>query len=193
MNEYKIAVVGGGSVGKTALTHRFIELYRNEEYDPTIEETYRKEKVIDEETIKFEILDYARQEEYSQMRDSFMKEGVGFIIVYAINSRSSFDQVSSFREQILMINDADDFPMIIVGNKTDLENAREVSQEEAMNFATTINCPFIESSAKNFTNVEQPFCDLVREIKNVDLKHCLNKNDLMKQRHRKNQKRCTIL
>ncbi|KAJ6231170.1 ras-like protein rasd [Anaeramoeba flamelloides] len=167
MTEYKLVVVGGGGVGKSALTIQLVQSHFVDEYDPTIEDSYRRQVVIDEETCLLDILDTAGQEEYSAMRDSYMRAGEGFLIVYAINSRNSFDEVSSFREQITRVKDSDDVPMIIVGNKNDLENERQVSQGEGTDLAKSFNCPFIETSAKTRTNVEEGFFSLVREIRKI--------------------------
>ncbi|KAJ3435814.1 ras-like protein rasd [Anaeramoeba flamelloides] len=167
MTEYKLVVVGGGGVGKSALTIQLVQSHFVDEYDPTIEDSYRRQVVIDEETCLLDILDTAGQEEYSAMRDSYMRAGEGFLIIYAINSRNSFDEVSSFREQITRVKDSDDVPMIIVGNKNDLENERQVSQGEGTDLAKSFNCPFIETSAKTRTNVEEAFFGLVREIRKI--------------------------
>ncbi|KAJ3444337.1 ras-like protein rasd [Anaeramoeba flamelloides] len=167
MTEYKLVVVGGGGVGKSALTIQLVQSHFVDEYDPTIEDSYRRQVVIDEETCLLDILDTAGQEEYSAMRDSYMRAGEGFLIVFAINSRNSFDEVSSFREQITRVKDSDDVPMIIVGNKNDLENERQVSQGEGTDLAKSFNCPFIETSAKTRINVEEAFFGLVREIRKI--------------------------
>lgn len=61
------------------------------------------------------------------MRDSYMRKGDGFLLVFSVDSQSSFQEVVQFQEQILRIKDADSFPMILVGNKSDLDTQRQVS------------------------------------------------------------------
>jgi len=163
--EYKLVIVGGGGVGKSALTIQLIQNHFIDEYDPTIEDSYRKQVTIDEETCLLDILDTAGQEEYSAMRDQYMRTGQGFICVYAITSRSSFDEITSFREQILRVKDADKVPMVIAGNKADLESERQVSRAEGTDLARSFSAPFMETSAKTRVNVEESFFELVREIR----------------------------
>ena len=71
--------------------------------DPTIEDSYRKQVTIDSETCLLDILDTAGQEEYSAMRDQYMRTGQGFLMVYAITSRSSFEELVGFKDQILRV------------------------------------------------------------------------------------------
>eukprot|EP01111_Echinosteliopsis_oligospora_P007380 TRINITY_DN222_c2_g1_i1.p1 TRINITY_DN222_c2_g1~~TRINITY_DN222_c2_g1_i1.p1 ORF type:complete len:188 (+),score=44.89 TRINITY_DN222_c2_g1_i1:117-680(+) len=163
--EYKLVIVGGGGVGKSALTIQFIQNHFIDEYDPTIEDSYRKQVTIDEETCLLDILDTAGQEEYSAMRDQYMRTGQGFLCVYSVVSRSSFDEISSFREQILRVKDKDRVPMIVVGNKCDLQNERQVAEREGQDLAKSFACPFIETSAKSRVNVEESFYQLVRQIR----------------------------
>lgn len=99
----------------------------------TIEDSYRKQVTIDDETCLLDILDTAGQEEYSAMRDQYMRTGQGFLLVYAITSRSSFDEIAAFRDQILRVKDKDKVPMYLVGNKCDLEQERQVTTGEGKN------------------------------------------------------------
>jgi len=162
---YKIVVVGGGGVGKSALTIQLIQNQFVTEYDPTIEDSYRKQVTIDEETCLLDILDTAGQEEYSAMRDQYMRSGQGFLCVYSITSRGSFEEISSFREQILRVKDAEKVPMVVVGNKSDLESERVVSQAEGKELAASFGCPWMETSAKERIRCEDSFYELVREIR----------------------------
>eukprot|EP00735_Rhodelphis_limneticus_P001115 TRINITY_DN11674_c0_g1::TRINITY_DN11674_c0_g1_i1::g.17487::m.17487 TRINITY_DN11674_c0_g1::TRINITY_DN11674_c0_g1_i1::g.17487 ORF type:complete len:188 (-),score=67.12,sp/P03967/RASD_DICDI/79.14/3e-102,Ras/PF00071.17/1.4e-59,Miro/PF08477.8/1.6e-18,Arf/PF00025.16/7.1e-10,GTP_EFTU/PF00009.22/7.8e-06,MMR_HSR1/PF01926.18/8.6e-05,FeoB_N/PF02421.13/0.012,Septin/PF00735.13/0.088,Septin/PF00735.13/9e+02,AAA_25/PF13481.1/0.13,AAA_25/PF13481.1/8.3e+02,ATP_bind_1/PF03029.12/84,ATP_bind_1/PF03029.12/0.35,DUF2 len=165
MTEYKLVIVGGGGVGKSALTIQLIQNHFIDEYDPTIEDSYRKQVTIDDETCLLDILDTAGQEEYSAMRDQYMRTGQGFLCVYSITSRGSFEEIASFREQILRVKDADKVPMVIVGNKVDLEHDRQVTTVEGKDLAKSYGCPFLETSAKARINVEDAFYELVREIR----------------------------
>jgi len=113
-----------------------------------------------------DILDTAGQEEYSAMRDQYMRTGQGFLMVYAINSKTSFEEVSSFREQILRVKDDERTPVVLCGNKSDLESERQVPSSVGTELAKSFNCPFVETSAKARTNVEQAFFQLVRQIRN---------------------------
>jgi len=165
MTEYKLVIVGGGGVGKSALTIQLIQNHFIDEYDPTIEDSYRKQVTIDDETCLLDILDTAGQEEYSAMRDQYMRTGQGFLCVFAITSRTSFEEVSAFREQILRVKDADKVPLVICGNKCDLETERQVSKNEGQELAKSFESPFMETSAKARINVEESFFELVREIR----------------------------
>jgi len=169
MTEYKLVIFGGGGVGKSALTIQLIQNHFIDEYDPTIEDSYRKQVTIDDETCLLDILDTAGQEEYSAMRDQYMRTGQGFLCVYSITSRSSFDEIGSFREQILRVKDKDHVPMIVVGNKCDLVHERQVTSQQGQDLARSFGCPFLETSAKSRVNVEESFYQLVREIRR-DLK-----------------------
>jgi len=143
-----------------------VENHFIDEYDPTIEDSYRKQVTIDGESCLLDILDTAGQEEYSAMRDQYMRTGQGFILTYSITSRHSFDEASNvFREQILRVKDADRVPMVLCGNKCDLENERQVSKAEAEGLSKSWGCPFYETSALARINVEEAFYDLVREIR----------------------------
>ncbi|OZJ02171.1 Ras-like protein 1, partial [Bifiguratus adelaidae] len=165
LREYKLVMVGGGGVGKSALTIQFIQSHFVDEYDPTIEDSYRKQCVIDGETALLDVLDTAGQEEYSAMREQYMRNGEGFLLVYSITSRNSFDEISTFYQQIRRVKDRDFFPMVLIANKCDLEQDRQVSSQEGRDLAKSFGCTFIETSAKQRINVDEAFYNVVREIR----------------------------
>lgn len=97
-------------------------------------DSYRKQCVIDDEVALLDVLDTAGQEEYSAMREQYMRTGEGFLLVYSITSRTSFEEITQFQQQILRVKDKDYFPLIIVGNKCDLEVDRQVSKEGSCSY-----------------------------------------------------------
>ncbi|XP_014031476.1 ras-related protein R-Ras2 isoform X2 [Salmo salar] len=133
--KYRLVVVGGGGVGKSALTIQFIQSYFVTDYDPTIEDSYTKQCVIDERAARLDILDTAGQEEFGAMREQYMRTGEGFLLVFSVTDRGSFEEIYKFQRQILRVKDRDEFPMILVGNKADLELQRQVTQEEGQQLA----------------------------------------------------------
>lgn len=165
MTEYKLVVVGAGGVGKSALTIQLIQNHFVEEYDPTIEDSYRKQVVIDGETCLLDILDTAGQEEYSAMRDQYMRTGEGFLLVFALNNSKSLEDIETYREQIKRVKDSDNVPMILVGNKSDLQS-RTVDPKFGADIAERrYGVPYVETSAKTRAGVEDAFFQLVREIR----------------------------
>lgn len=185
--EYKLVVVGGGGVGKSALTIRFIQEQFVDEYDPTIEDSYRKQCIVDQEPALLDVLDTAGQEEYAAMREQYMGCGEGFVLVYAINSRTSFEEMQTFVAQIKLVKDSHQVPMVLVGNKCDLESERVVSTLEGKEQARIIGCEFLESSARSWLNVEAAYYLLVRQVR---LK---NKGVDPKPLKKKNEYRCPIM
>jgi len=86
--------------------------------------------------------------------------------MYSVTSRASFELVTKFQQKIFMVKDEEEyFPMVIVGNKCDLDDQREVTKDEGEELAKTIGCPFFETSAKTRINVEECFMECVREIR----------------------------
>ena len=103
-------------------------------------DSYRKQCVIDDEVALLDVLDTAGQEEYSAMREQYMRTGEGFLLVYSITSRQSFEEILTFQQQILRVKDRDYFPIIIVGNKCDLDNERQVSRQGSSRLHMHVSC-----------------------------------------------------
>lgn len=182
---YKIVLLGDGGVGKTTL---IIQLCMNkfmDGYDPTIEDSYRKHLVIDDQPCVLEILDTAGQEEYTALRDQWIREGEGFVLVYSITARATFERIERFRSQICRVKDSETMPIILVGNKADKINEREVSKEEGIACARKMGCEFVETSAKTRMNVEAAYFNLIRCIM------CQREGETKKPRDKK--RRCFIL
>ncbi|KAI9102858.1 small GTPase superfamily [Phlyctochytrium arcticum] len=185
MREYKLVVLGSGGVGKSALTVQFVQSIFVEKYDPTIEDSYRKQVEVDGQQCMLEILDTAGTEQFTAMRDLYMKNGQGFILVYSITSQATFSDLVELREQILRVKDTDKVPMVLVGNKCDLEDDRVVSRDQGSSLASQWGgCTFLETSARKKINVDEVFFDLVRQI---------NRSLPDKDKKSKDKKKCTIL
>jgi len=94
-----------------------------------------------------------------------MREGEGFLLVYSITDRDSFDMISVMHQQLLRVKDTESVPLVLVGNKCDLEPERRVDVHEGRHIARELGCHFVETSAKLGTNVGETFLNLVRQIR----------------------------
>jgi small GTP-binding protein len=165
MGDCKIVVFGAGAVGKSALTIQFVQGYFITDYDPTIEDSYKRVLAVDNENIQLDILDTAGQDDFAPMRTSYMRQGKGFIIVYAINDRASFEEVEVFHRDLTRTKGTSNIPIVICGNKCDLEEKRVVSKVEAEDLALRLSAIFFETSALANINIENAFRALVKETR----------------------------
>ncbi|ERE77707.1 ras-related protein R-Ras2-like protein [Cricetulus griseus] len=148
------------------------ESYFVTDYDPTIEDSYTKQCVIDDRAARLDILDTAGQEEFGAMREQYMRTGEGFLLVFSVTDRGSFEEIYKFQRQILRVKDRDEFPMILIGNKADLDHQRQVTQEEGQQLARQLKVTYMEASAKIRMNVDQAFHELVRVIRQLSPDAC---------------------
>ncbi|XP_028403585.1 ras-like protein rasD [Dendronephthya gigantea] len=153
----RLCVTGSGGVGKSSLTIRYLRDEFTEYYDPTLEETYQKEIEYAGRLYDIEIVDTAGQEEFSSFRDSSLATGDAFLILFAINSQASWLEMKDLRSKIIEDKEQPSLPMIIVGNKRDLEDEREVDSDEIQEYCNTVSIPYIETSAKTGLNVQEAF------------------------------------
>lgn len=165
LKEYKVVVLGSGGVGKSALTVKFVTGQFVEKYDPTIEDFYRKEIDVDNSPSILEILDTAGTEQFASMRDLYIKNGQGFLLIYSLLNRQTFNDLKAIKDQILRVKNMDTVPMILVGNKSDMFDEREVTANEAKLLAEEWGCPHFETSAKTSSNVDEMFSEIVRQMK----------------------------
>ncbi|ODQ68557.1 ras-domain-containing protein [Nadsonia fulvescens var. elongata DSM 6958] len=174
MREFKIVVLGAGGVGKSAITVQFVQNVYVEDYDPTIEDSYRTKITVDSRLCTLEILDTAGLEQFTAMRELYIKNGEGFILVYSITSENSLRELEELRQQVIKIKGEPNtvngnVPMVLVGNKCDLESERVTEPELGVDVANSWGkVPFYETSAKYKTNIDDVFADLVRQIMRRD-------------------------
>lgn len=137
---------------------------------------------------QIDILDTAGQEDYAVIRDSYFRSGEGFLCVFSITDRETFVAMSDLREQILRVKVDEQIPIILVGNKSDLEDQREVRKDEGDSLARSWGVQYQETSAKTKQNVDKVFYDLVIMVK--DRK---NSQGGVGPNKKKKKKKCTIL
>ncbi|KAK0263709.1 Ras-related protein rsr1 [Friedmanniomyces endolithicus] len=169
--EYHIAVIGTGGVGKSCLTAQFVQGVFIESYDPTIEDSYRKQIDVDGRQVMLEIMDTAGTEQFTSMREFYMRDAHGFLLVFSITSLSSLHELAELREQIVQIKGGDpNVPIVLVGNKSDLEEDRVVSRSRAFQVSQAWGgVPYYETSARRRQNVSEVFVDVCRQIMHRDL------------------------
>ncbi|KAL6115121.1 ras-related protein O-RAL-like [Pungitius pungitius] len=188
---HKVIMVGSGGVGKSALTLQFMYDEFVEDYEPTKADSYRKKVVLDGEDVQIDILDTAGQEDYAAIRDNYFRSGEGFLLLFSITERESFTAISEFREQILRVKEEEAIPLLLVGNKSDLEERRQVTAEEGVAKAADWGgVQYVETSAKTRANVDKVFFDLMREVRKKKMVESKDKNG---PSGKKKKKRCCIL
>ena len=161
MKEFNVVVLGSGGVGKSALTVKFMTGAFDEKYDPTIEDFYRKEINVNGSAAMLQLLDTAGAEQFASMRDVYIKNGQGFIVVYSTANVKSFIDIQPLKEQITQAKDSTVSSIVLVGNKCDLVAKRQVSQKEGKELAKGWKCSFFETSAKTGYNVSNVFSEVL--------------------------------
>ena len=124
--------------------------------------------VVDNKAGVLDILDTTGQEEFMLLRDQWIGDSEGFLIIYSVTSRNSYEQVKIFRDHIYRVKEGSSkskFPILIVGNKIDLDDLRQVSTKEGKELAKQLSCEFIECSAKTRENIEDAFAQIVRAVR----------------------------
>ncbi|KKK25175.1 hypothetical protein AOCH_004550 [Aspergillus ochraceoroseus] len=191
--EYHIVVLGAGGVGKSCLTGmilgrvgfvlasegRLCSLDQSVAYlwQRNLCKTFGLKAMI--RRLKTLIASISRAdnvfwksgtEQFTAMRELYMKQGQGFLLVFSITSMSSLNELSELREQIIRIKDDEKVPIVIVGNKSDLEEDRAVPRARAFALSQSWgNAPYYETSARRRANVNEVFIDLCRQIIRKDL------------------------
>ena len=162
--KYKIMVLGESKVAKTALIKRYTKNEFGGVYLTTVGMDFQDKIIqIEDKKVRLQIWDTAGQERFRNVTKSYFQSSHGFVLVYDITDRDSLDKTNFWIEQIKS-NGRENPKIILVGNKCDLINERQVSIEEGENFAKKHNIKFFEASAKDGTNVNELFFYLANEI-----------------------------
>ena len=160
----KILTIGESGVGKTCLISRYNRNEFSENHLSTIAIDFKMKTVkIKDNRVKIQIWDTAGQERFSTLTNGFFKGSDGIIVTYSITDQKSFENVNKWMSQIQQ-RAPSDVKVILVGNKTDMENTRVVSYEEGERLADKYNIRFLETSAKTGKNVNEVFENLAADI-----------------------------
>ncbi|KAI9797539.1 MAG: GTP-binding protein [Piccolia ochrophora] len=161
----KIAIVGSRSVGKSSLTVQFVDGHFVESYYPTIENTFSRVIKYKGQDFATEIIDTAGQDEYSILNSKHFIGIHGYMLVYSVASKQSFEMVRIIREKILNHLGAEWVPLVVVGNKSDLRpEQRQVSAEDGKQISTEFKCAWTEGSARYNENVAKAFELMIAEV-----------------------------
>ena len=178
----KLVVVGDSGVGKTNLIKRFANNTFNSNSKATVGvEFLSKSFKINNTVFKIEIWDTAGQERYKSITAAYYKGAKGALVVYDITSKISFENIDKWMLEIKE-KSSKDLKLMIIGNKCDLKDGRQVSNEEAMRKAKDTGIALMETSALDSTNVKEAFHDLLKEMyieisaKITQMEQTLNEN-----------------
>ncbi|KAK6759147.1 hypothetical protein RB195_016392 [Necator americanus] len=162
---FKLLLIGDSGVGKSCLLLRFADDTYTESYISTIGVDFKIRTIeLDGKTIKLQIWDTAGQERFRTITSSYYRGAHGIIVVYDITDQESFNNVKQWLQEIDRYA-CENVNKLLVGNKCDLTAKRAVETQAAKDYADQLGIPFLETSAKSSTNVEQAFLTMASEIK----------------------------
>ncbi|KAM7005331.1 GTP-binding protein REM 1 isoform 1-T1 [Tautogolabrus adspersus] len=164
---YRVVLLGDNGVGKTSLAGIFAGVTEKEEQPG--EETYKRTLTVDGEETTLIVMDNwvndRLEGDDASSQDNCLKVGSAYVIVYSVTDRTSFDSAAELRITLRRARQAENLPIILVGNKSDLVRSREVAIEEGRACAVVFDCKFIETSASLQHNVSELFEGVVRQIR----------------------------
>jgi len=170
----KIIILGDSGVGKTSLLVRYVKKQFNPAYRATIGADFlSKEVEIENKLVTLQIWDTAGQERFQGLGNAFFRGADACVLVYDVTAESSFNRLDDWREAFVTqagLNDASNYPFMVIGNKIDEEKNRQVLKKRAEKWCQEHgNVQYHETSAKEATNVEQAFQELTKlALKNVE-------------------------
>ncbi|XP_077996973.1 ras-related protein Rab-8A-like [Glandiceps talaboti] len=162
---FKLLLIGDSGVGKTCVLFRFSEDAFNATFISTIGIDFKIRTIeLDGKKIKLQIWDTAGQERFRTITTAYYRGAMGIMLVYDITNEKSFDNIKNWIRNIEE-HAAADVEKMILGNKCDMEDRRQVSKERGEALAIEYGIKFMETSAKLSINVEEAFNTLARDIK----------------------------
>jgi len=161
---FKLVLIGDSGVGKSCLLLRFADDNFTDSYISTIGVDFRFRTItINDKTVKLQIWDTAGQERFRTITSAYYRGADGIIMVYDVTSMESFDHVEEWLNEVER-HASDSTSKLLVGNKADLVDEKQVSEEVAQRFADKLGISFLETSAKTSTNVDAAFHTMASEL-----------------------------
>lgn len=154
---FRAIIIGNACTGKSSFCKTYANGYSYIEREATIGVDFfaKKHKMEDGKIIKMNLWDTAGQETYRSIVSSYFKDICGAIIMFDITNHASFNNVNSWLKQLKHLNSCyHEHPIILVGNKTDLQNRRVISHEEALKYAKKEGLLYVESNSYNIAHIE---------------------------------------
>lgn len=168
LRKYKLVFLGEQSVGKTSLITRFMYDSFDNTYQATIGIDFlSKTMYLEDRTVRLQLWDTAGQERFRSLIPSYIRDSTVAVVVYDITNTNSFHQTSKWIDDV-RTERGSDVIIMLVGNKTDLSDKRQVSMEEGERKAKDLNVMFIETSAKTGYNVKQLFRRVAAALPGMD-------------------------
>ena len=184
---FKVLLLGNSDVGKSSLLLRVVDSVWNETFVPTIGVDFKVKTVeIGDKKVKMQIWDTAGQERFRNVISTYFRGGNGLLLIYDITNKDSFKNLESWLIEIEK-NASENILKLLIGNKSDLEEDREISKEEGQAFANRNGMQFMETSAKMNTNVDEAF----QALGKLMIEFNLGKNTAMASQN-KNDKKKTL-
>uniref|UniRef100_M4ASF7 small monomeric GTPase n=2 Tax=Xiphophorus maculatus TaxID=8083 RepID=M4ASF7_XIPMA len=158
---FKVLIIGNSSVGKTSFLFRYADDSFTSAFVSTVGIDFKVKTIYrNDKRVKLQIWDTAGQERYRTITTAYYRGAMGFLLMYDITSQESFCAVQDWATQIKTYS-WDSAQVVLVGNKMDLEDDRQVPKADAQRVATELGFQFFEASAKDNINVKQVFDKLV--------------------------------
>ncbi|KAK6476844.1 ras-like protein family member 12 isoform X1 [Huso huso] len=167
LNECNIAMLGCRGSGKSALTVKFLTKRFISEYDPNLEDTYTSEEIVDQQPVLLKVMDTADQDGPVNC-ERYLNWANAFIVVYSIENRRSFEACRLYLDTVSIHTKGvqQEYPVILLGNKLDMERYRQVSKSDGLSLASKYGCLFYEVSAcLDFDSVQRVFHEAAREVR----------------------------
>ena len=189
LTEIKIITLGETEVGKSSFIIKYVEGKFSSNYMSTLGLDFRQKKIEleDGKEINLQLFDTAGQERYKSISSNLIKKANGILLIYDISNKTSFNSIGKWMESIEEISSSNTI-VILIGNKSDLEDERQVKREEGERTAKEYNIPFYETICKTGINIDEVFLRITKEILNKKGNIDSNRKSEILKQHNKNKK-----